>query len=71
MPYTGFDWDLGNERKNEKHEVSGPEVEQVFFNSPLILAEDLKHRNVDFTRSAGPMQVAGCTLLSPSAAMGR
>lgn len=43
MPYTGFDWDQGNECKNEKHGVTGPEVEQVFFNTPLIVAEDVKH----------------------------
>jgi len=43
MPYTGFDWDEGNSRKNEKHGVSKPEVEQVFLNAPLLLAEDPKH----------------------------
>ena len=43
MPYTGFDWDEGNGRKNEKHGVSKAEVEQVFLNAPLIVAEDLKH----------------------------
>ena len=43
MPYTGFDWDQGNARKNEKHGVSKVEVEQVFLNAPLIVAEDLKH----------------------------
>jgi uncharacterized DUF497 family protein len=43
MPYTGFDWDEGNARKNEKHGVSKAEVEQVFLNAPLIVAEDVKH----------------------------
>ena len=43
MPYTGFDWDEGNARKNEKHGVSKAEVEQVFLNAPLIVVEDLKH----------------------------
>jgi uncharacterized DUF497 family protein len=43
MPYTGFDWDEGNDRKNEKHGVSKSEVEQVFLNKPLLLADDLKH----------------------------
>ena len=43
MPYTGFDWDEGNSRKNEKHRVSKAEVEQVFLNAPLIIAEDRKH----------------------------
>ncbi len=38
-----FDWDLGNYLKNwEKHGVSPEEIEQVFFNHPLI-APDLKH----------------------------
>jgi hypothetical protein len=43
MPYTGFDWDEGNARKNEKHGVSKVEVEQVFLNAPLLLADDVKH----------------------------
>jgi uncharacterized protein len=40
---TGFDWDDGNARKNEKHDVSMAEAEQVFFNDPLLLLEDAKH----------------------------
>jgi len=40
---TGFEWDDGNARKNEKHGVSAPETEQVFFNQPLLLLEDVKH----------------------------
>lgn len=40
---TGFDWDEGNSRKNKKHAVSMAEAEQVFFNAPLLLLEDLKH----------------------------
>ncbi len=43
MPYTGFDWDEGNARKNEKHGVTKPEVEQVFLNAPLLVADDVKH----------------------------
>ena len=39
----GFDWDEGNARKNEKHGVTNAEVEQVFLNSPLIVADDVKH----------------------------
>ncbi len=42
MLYVGFDWDEGNARKNEKHGVSKPEVEQVFLNAPLLLADDVK-----------------------------
>ena len=40
---TGFDWDAGNARKNEKHGVSTAEAEQVFFNAPLLLLDDADH----------------------------
>jgi uncharacterized DUF497 family protein len=40
---TGFDWDDGNARKNDKHGVSMAEAEQVFFNAPLLLLEDATH----------------------------
>jgi|SRR5579862_2681335 len=40
---TGFDWDRGNARKNEKHGVTQAEIEQVFHNAPLIVASDIKH----------------------------
>jgi uncharacterized DUF497 family protein len=40
---TGFDWDAGNDRKNDKHAVSMAEAEQVFFNEPLLLLEDASH----------------------------
>jgi len=40
---TGFKWDEGNERKNEKHGVTMMETEQVFFNAPLLLLEDAAH----------------------------
>ena len=40
----GFDWDAGNARKSEdKHGVSQPEAEQVFWNTPLIVAIDLQY----------------------------
>ncbi|WP_159592761.1 BrnT family toxin [Chelativorans xinjiangense] len=40
----GFDWDSGNSRKNaQKHGVSQPETEQVFFNEPLLAAFDHRH----------------------------
>ena len=40
----GFDWDEANSDKNWlKHKVSKIECEQVFFNSPLIIADDEKH----------------------------
>ena len=41
---AGFDWDEGNNRKSvEKHEVSQAEAEQVFFNEPLLIVEDIDH----------------------------
>ncbi len=40
---TGFNWDTGNARKNEKHGVSTAEAEQVFFNVPLLLLDDAAH----------------------------
>ena len=39
----GFDCDDGNIRKNSKHGVSVAEAEQVFFNAPLLVVEDIKH----------------------------
>ncbi len=39
----GFEWDAGNERKNEKHGVTMMETEQAFFNAPLLLLEDAAH----------------------------
>ena len=39
-----FDWDDGNIDKNWiKHQVSNSECEEVFFNLPLLLADDTKH----------------------------
>jgi len=40
---SGFDWDKGNIDKNwEKHKVSNSEIEQLFFNEPLVY-EDREH----------------------------
>jgi len=41
---TGFDWDAGNARKSvDKHAVSQPEAEQLFFRKPLWIAVDMRH----------------------------
>ena len=41
---TGFEWDQGNEVKLlARHGVSRGAVEQVFFQEPLLLSDDLKH----------------------------
>ena len=43
MP-EGFEWDEGNRTKNwERHQVTATECEEVFFNIPLLLQEDVKH----------------------------
>jgi uncharacterized protein len=40
----GFEWDEGNSRKSvEKHDVSQAEAEQVFFNEPLLVMDDVSH----------------------------
>ncbi len=40
----GFVWDEGNIEKNWiKHQVSHSECEELFFNLPLLLADDKKH----------------------------
>lgn len=45
---TGFDWDQGNARKSEdKHKVTQPEAEQVFFNQPLLVLPDKKHSQAE------------------------
>ena len=44
---TGFDWDKGNEQKNNKHNVMPAESEQVFLNEPLVVLNDLKHSDTE------------------------
>ena len=45
---VGFNWDAGNQRKSSvKHGVSQFEIEQVFFNQPLIVAADVRHSSVE------------------------
>jgi len=42
--YNGFEWDEGNSLKNWfRHQVARGECEQVFFNEPLVVFNDLKH----------------------------
>lgn len=42
--FEGFDWDDGNFTKNsQKHNVTSNECEQIFFNQPIIVSEDVKH----------------------------
>lgn len=40
----GFEWDEGNQDKNWfKHQVTNSECEELFFNVPLVVADDQKH----------------------------
>jgi len=40
----GFDWDNGNSLKSaDKHSISRVEAEQVFADSRLLFADDVKH----------------------------
>ncbi len=41
---TGFEWDRHNAGKNwERHQVSVPECEEIFFHAPLLVEEDSRH----------------------------
>ncbi|MCI0387992.1 MAG: BrnT family toxin [Acidobacteria bacterium] len=41
---TGFEWDEGNKDKNwTSHQVTSAECEEIFFNQPLIVADDTLH----------------------------
>lgn len=41
---TGFEWDEHNVEKNwQKHGVSPAECEQIYFNRPLVVADDADH----------------------------
>jgi len=41
---SGFEWDENNSEKNwRKHLVSPSECEQIFFNQPLVVEDDMKH----------------------------
>lgn len=46
--FKGFEWDEGNVNKNwDSHRVSPHEAEQVFFNHPLIVADDVRHSRIE------------------------
>ena len=45
---TGFEWDEHNSEKNwQKHRVTPSECEQIFFNLPLVVADDERHSLVE------------------------
>lgn len=44
----GFEWDKGNITKNwDKHGVTHTECEEVFFNNPLIVKNDITHSTTE------------------------
>ncbi|MBI3794823.1 MAG: BrnT family toxin [Nitrospinae bacterium] len=44
----GFEWDDGNATKNwDKHRVSRAEREEVFFNVPIILGDDIRRSDAE------------------------
>ena len=44
----GFDWDKGNVDKNWlKHKISPAECEQIFFNHPLLIQDDIRHSTME------------------------
>jgi len=44
----GFSWDEGNIDKNWlKHKVSPAECEQVFFNRPLVIQDNIMHSRTE------------------------
>ncbi|MCG2711237.1 MAG: BrnT family toxin [Candidatus Omnitrophica bacterium] len=45
---AGFEWDKSNVDKNRvKHNVTPQECEQIFFNHPLVVADDIKHSGAE------------------------
>jgi uncharacterized protein len=44
---SGFDWDDGDARENEKYGVSMAEAEQIFFNTPLLFFEHVVHSQME------------------------
>jgi len=45
---VGFQWDKGNANKNWlKHKVSPAECEQIFFNQPLVVQDDIAHSKTE------------------------
>jgi len=44
----GFEWDKGNIDKNRiKHKVSSSECEQIFFNHPIWIQDDILHSTTE------------------------
>ena len=62
--FVGFEWDQGNSNKNLlKHHVEDWECEQVFFNEPLLVLDDLKHSLLERRWAAFGRTDGGCLLV--------
>jgi uncharacterized DUF497 family protein len=60
---VGFDWDDGNSQKSmDKHAVTAREAEEVFFNQPLLVTEDVKHSKMEIRLQALGQTRLGCRL---------
>jgi len=45
---TGLQWDDGNSDKNWiSHQVTKSKCEQIFFNKPLLIENDVKHSEIE------------------------
>ena len=46
--WCGFDWNKGNIDKNWlNHKVSPSECEQIFFNQPIVIQDDIIHSKTE------------------------
>jgi len=51
--FHGFQWDDGNSCKNLiKHDVTDGECEEIFFNAPILFANDVKHSDIEIRVAA-------------------
>ncbi|MFL6467280.1 MAG: BrnT family toxin [Pyrinomonadaceae bacterium] len=58
--FRGFDWDEGNAGKNlQKHDVTDGECEEIFFNAPLLLADDINHSDIQSRFAAFGITASG------------
>ena len=57
---VGFDWDEGNAEKNwQLHRVSAAEIEEIFFNQPLVVEDDVQHSEDELRHKALGMTDGG------------
>jgi uncharacterized protein len=56
---VGFDWDDGNARKSlDKHGVTQREAEEVFVNTPLVIAEEGRYQALGQSLTGRQLHVA-------------